>query len=423
MSILKRRSFEALLKHLTRKDYILITGPRQTGKTTLLKQLGEHLRNEKQENYYVTFEDPGILKAVNDHPENIFFYTGRKEKKSDDGHKTFLLVDEVQLAADPSNFLKLLYDQHGDWLKIVATGSSAFYLDEKFKDSLAGRKRIVELYPLDFPEYLEFTGYPELRAEYHQMSEDPFYRSLHAGMIRQLFGEYLTFGGYPAVVLEKDPAEKREILRDLVRTYLKRDVFDAHDSDYLKVVQLLKALAFQTGQLVNINELSRTLKYTMPTIQSYLYILQKCYHIHLLKPFFMNIRNELTRMPKVFFHDNGFRNAVMDLWEPVTNRPDRGTVIENATFIRLREEYGQDNLRFWRTASKNEIDFLILEGLSPKLALEVKYNGAGWRQTAQKLFQKNYPDAELKLIAYETDDPRQELLRLVHCPPATAPTP
>lgn len=409
---MKRNIFDELLRYLPRKEYILITGARQTGKTTLLKQLGEHLKKEKQENYFLTLEDPGILKAVNEHPENVFFYTGRKEKKAQEQQKTFLLVDEVQLAANPSNFLKLLYDQHGDWMKIVATGSSAFYLDEKFKDSLAGRKRTLELYPLDFSEYLEFAGYPELIGEYHQMCKDPPYRSLHSGLIRQLFGEYLTYGGYPAVALEKELSEKKEILRDLVRTYLKRDVFDANDSDYLKVVQLLKVLAFQTGQLVNNNELSVTLKYAIPTIQNYLYILQKCYHVHLLKPFFSNIRNELTRMPKVFFHDNGFRNAVMDLWEPLPNRPDRGSVIENAVFVRLREVYGTDNLRFWRTAAKNEIGFILLEGLTPKLALEVKYNSAGWKRHSQKLFLKNYPNAELALVAYETDDPRQELLRL-----------
>jgi len=409
---MKREVFKELLRYLPRKEYLLITGARQTGKTTLLKQLTEHLKQEKQDHYFVTLEDPEILKAVNDHPDNIFYYTGRRGEKDQEKDKTFLLVDEVQLAANPSNFLKLLYDQHGDWLKIVATGSSAFYLDEKFQDSLAGRKRIIELYPLDFSEYLEFAGYPEMVEEYLQLQVDPLYRSLHLGLIRQLLDEYLTYGGYPAVALEKEPAEKKEILRDLVRTYLKRDVFDAHDSDYLKVVQLLKVLAFQTGQLVNSSELSVTLKYAIPTIQNYLYILQKCYHIQLLRPFYRNIRNELTRMPKVYFHDNGFRNAVMDLWEPLPNRPDKGAIIENATFIRLREEYGPDNLRFWRTAANNEIDFIILEGLTPKLALEVKYNSAGWKRNSQKLFLKNYPEAKLDLIAYESDDPQQDLLRL-----------
>jgi len=412
--MVKRKEFDELVKFLPRKEYLLITGPRQVGKTTMLKQLGEYLKNEKQEYHFLTLEDPGILKAVNDHPENVFFYIGRKVENGDPGKKTFLLVAEVQLAANPSNFLKLLYDQHGDWLKIVATGSSAFYLDEKFRDSMAGRKRIIELYALDFSGYLEFAGYSELQGEYLKMCKDPLYRSLQSILIRQLFSEYLTYGGYPAVAIEKDPSEKKEILRDLVRTYLKRDVFDANDSDYLKVVQLLKVLAFQTGQLLNTNELSVTLKYAIPTIQNYLYILQKCYHLHLLRPFYRNIRNELTRMPKVFFHDNGFRNAVMDIWDPLPNRPDRGSVIENATFIRLRDIYGYDNLRFWRTAAKNEIDFLILEGLSPKLALEVKYSGKPHTPHSQKLFLKNYPETTLRMVAYETDDPRLELLRLKH---------
>jgi predicted AAA+ superfamily ATPase len=408
---MKRKIFNDLLQQISGKEYILITGARQVGKTTLLKQIAIHLKEQNREHYLVTFEDPGILQAINEHPENIFKYFHRTGPDPS-GEKTYLLVDEVQLAANPSNFLKLLYDLHHEWLKVIATGSSAFYLDTKFKDSLAGRKRIFELYPLDFVEFLEFTGHLELAGEYQQMHEQPGYISLKYRILEKLFDEYLVYGGYPAVVLEKDYYEKKLILKDLVKTYLKRDVFDAHDSDYLKVSQLLKVLAFQTGQLVNVNELSRTLKFALPTINNYLYILQKCYHIQLIQPYFRNIRNEITRMPKVFFHDMGLRNSLMDLWEPVRNRPDSDQSIENAAFIKLRQIFGTENIRFWRTASNNEIDFIIIDGLLPSRAYEVKFNSAGWKESCRKLFLNAYPEATLQLIAYQTDDPPKSLFRL-----------
>lgn len=409
---MKRKIFTELLEHLHRKEYILITGARQVGKTTLLKQLADHLDDQKLDHYYLTFENPDILQSINEHPENILRYFRRTGYDKDKGGKTFLLIDEVQLATNPSNFLKLLYDLHGDWLKIVATGSSAFYLDTKFKDSLEGRKRIFELYPLDFAEYLLFTGNEPLITDYEQMRQERGYTSLNFRILQKLFDEYLIYGGYPAVAIEPEYSEKKEILKDLVRSYLKRDVFDANDSDYLKVVRLLKMLAFQSGQLVNANELSRTLRYALPTIGNYFYILQKCYHIQLIQPYFKNIRNEITRMPKVFFHDLGFRNALMDLWEPVTNRPDKGQCIENAVFVRLRQLYGPENIRFWRTAAHNEIDFILVDGLNPSSAIEVKFNSSGWKASSGKLFLKTYPTADLRLIAYQSDDPGSSLFRM-----------
>jgi predicted AAA+ superfamily ATPase len=409
---MKRKIFKNLLEELTRKEFILITGARQVGKTTLLKQLTAYLDEQKLDHYYFTFESPDILQSINEHPENIFRYFRKTGLDNTSGQKTYLLIDEVQLAANPSNFLKLLYDTHADWLKVIATGSSAFYLDTKFKDSLAGRKRIFELYPLDFDEYLEFTGHGGLIPEYGQMREQPGYTSVNFRILEKLFDEYLVYGGYPAVAIETDFNERKEILKDLVKSYLKRDIFDANDSDYLKVVQLLKVLAFQTGQLVNVNELSRTLRFALPTLGNYFYILQKCYHIQLVKPFFKNIRNEITRMPKVYFHDPGFRNALMDSWEPVTNRPDNGQCIENAVFIKLRQLYYPENIRFWRTAAHNEIDFILIDGIDPSLAIEVKFNGTGWKEHSQKLFLKSYPGVKLRLIAYHSDDPDKLLLRL-----------
>lgn len=326
--------------------------------------------------------------------------------------KITLLIDEIEYLKNPSNFLKYNFDVNGDWLKIVATGCSAFYLDNRFQDSLAGRKRIFELFPVDFEEFLQFKGYPDWVAEWDQMRRNFGYTSLACREIFLLFEEYLTYGGYPAVVLENNKEEKKEILNDLVKTYLKRDVIDLNQSDYLKVIQLLKVLASQAGQLVNTNELSNTLRFANTTIENYLYILQKCYHIQLVRPYYKRLRKELTKMPKVYFHDLGFRNSLLNHWQSTPDRLDKESHIENFLFIRLRQLYGLDTIRYWRTSSGNEIDFVVTPPSENIFAIASKFRADELNLSQYKIFTKAYPEIPLRLSAYETINPVFSLIRL-----------
>ena len=361
----------------------------------------------------VTFENPEILNAVNEHPANILRYIGQQPSSQPGSiSKVMLLIDEVQYANDPSNFLKYHYDLNGDWLKIVATGSSAFYLDTKFHDSLAGRKRIFELFPLDFEEFLQFKGFPAWITEWEQMRQDHAYTSLVHRDIFMMFDEYISYGGYPAVVLENDPEEKKEILRDLVKTYLKRDVLESSHSDFLKICQLLQVLASQAGQLLNSNELSNSLRFASATIENYLYILQKCYHIHLVRPFYQNLRKELSKMPKVYFNDHGFRNALINQWERAPLRIDKGQVTENFLYIRLRQLYGHDIIRYWRTINGNEIDFIGAPAAGEEFAMESKYKADAINPSKYKVFANAYPAIPIRMAAYETINPDHSLFRL-----------
>jgi len=412
--MMERKLYNDIVSNLDRKEYLIITGARQVGKTTILKQLAKYLTEQQKANYYLTFENPDILNTMNEHPENILRYTEISSASKEKGQiqRIILLVDEVQYLKNPSNFLKYHYDVNGDWLKIVATGSSAFYLDTKFKDSLAGRKRIFELFPLDFEEYLRFKGFPDWIKEWELMRTNPDYISLSYREIFHLFEEYLTYGGYPAVVLEKDRNEKKEILNDLVKTYLKRDVMDSNQSDYLKVIQLLKVLANQTGQLVNTNELSNTLRFANTTVENYLYVLQKCYHINLIRPFYKSLRKELTKMPKIYFHDLGFRNSLLNQWQSSPERPDRGQHIENYLCIRLRQLYGQEMIRYWRTTGGNEIDFVVTPESGDGFAMESKFKADDLNLSKYKTFTAAYPGIPLRMTAYETTKPLFSLFRL-----------
>ena len=147
----RRKLFHTLVFHLPKKEFSIITGARQTGKSTLLRQLQEHCKKEGIPQIFVNLENKAILAEFNENPLNLMPYLPKTEKR------VVVFIDEVQYLNDPSNFLKLHYDENIEKLKIVATGSSAFYLDDKFTDSMAGRKRIFHLLTCSFDEYLEIV--------------------------------------------------------------------------------------------------------------------------------------------------------------------------------------------------------------------------------------------------------------------------
>ena len=409
MKVLKRQLFTELSDHLYEKEYTIITGARQTGKTTLLKQLESELNSKNEKVYYFNLEDPEILANLNRHPDNIFMYLTLES----DG-RTYVLIDEIQYLDNPSNFIKLLYDEYSSNLKLVVTGSSAFYIDKKIKDSLAGRKRLFKLYTLSFDEFIFFkTGETELIDELIKIRNNEKYLSLKRRELKILFKEYLTFGGYPAVVLAKDEANKKLLLKDIFHSYLQKDIYESKIKDEKKFYNLLVLLAGQTGNLLNMNELSNTLKISVTAVENYIYVLQKSFHLHLIKPYHKNIRKELTKMPKIYFNDLGFRTAILNIYQDIETRIDKGLVIENYAFIRLREKFDMEYIKFWRTTSGNEVDFIIDDpGAISKDAFEIKFNDASFRKVKYKKFTDAYPEYNLQLRAYLTDSNNTDILAL-----------
>jgi predicted AAA+ superfamily ATPase len=407
--MLKRRLFYEIGQHIGEKEYTIITGARQTGKTTLLLQLQDELLSENKSVYYLTLEDPEVLTSLNEHPENIFNYLTISKQD-----KTHLLVDEVQYLDNPSNFLKLLFDKYASNLKIVATGSSAFYIDTKFKNSLAGRKRLFTLYTLDFDEFTEFkTGNTFLANELVKIRNSKKYHSIKRRELKLLFNEYLIFGGYPAVVLAGDFEKKKLLLKDLVHSYLQKDIYEARVRDEKKFYNLLILLANQTGNLLNINELSNTLGISGTSVENYIYVLRKSFHVHLIRPFYKNIRKELVKMPKIYFNDPGFRNTILSIYQNIETRLDKGALIENYAFIRLRQKYELEYLKFWRTTSGNEVDFVLDDpGASKKEAVEIKFNSASFNKKKYIKFLETYPEFNLQLRAYIAGDNTTDILAL-----------
>ena len=334
------------------------------------------------------------------------------EDNQNDAEKQFLFIDEVQYAADPSHFLKYLYDEYGKNLKVIATGSSAFYIDRKFKDSLSGRKRIFELKTLSFDEWLMFRGEHSLMNDLKLIREQNDYISPDHRQLSESFHEYLIYGGYPEVTLEKDKSEKLLILKELKNAFLKKDIDESGIADSDKFYSLLAVLSDQTGNLVNRNELANTIGVDNKTIDKYLYTLHKCFHIELVKPFYQNQRKEITKMPKVFFKDSGMRNMAINRLFDFGDRQDQGQLIENYVFNRLAEIYDKDIIRFWRTADKQEVDFVISTAYKDGLAFEVKMQCQGIKHAGYQKFIQSYPDFRFRIISHEIDDKCHWILRL-----------
>ncbi len=382
----ERDLVQKLKEKIDRDEILLIIGPRQAGKTTVMKQTMGFLKAHGKKCYSINLEDPQYLSLLNQSPKNLF-----KIIPIDKDEKSFLFIDEIQYLENPSNFLKYFYDEYKGKIKITASGSSSFYMDKKFKDSLAGRKILFNLFPLSFKEFLRFK-------KERGLSESDF-RNLtisEKDAIIPYYIEYLTYGGFPKVVLSP-VEEKVEILRDLAFSYIKKDMFEAgvrHEESFFK---LLKIFASQIGGLVNIFELATTLGISKTAVENYLYIMKKSFHISLISPFYKNPRKELTKMPKVYFIDTGLRNFFRNNFKPIINREDRGDLFENAVFRQLMENNYVDEIKFWRTTNQKEVDFIVNE----THAYEVKYQIKSVKSSSYKYFLEHYPEIKFRFVVFE----------------------
>ncbi|MBN1339706.1 MAG: ATP-binding protein [Bacteroidales bacterium] len=413
---IRRKIHSAIHTHLEKKEYTIITGARQTGKTSLLQAIFEELKNGGATVNYMSFEDRDVLSACNIHPEEIFAFSPRPEKIWQAGSEKrkpfYLLIDEIQYANDPSNFMKYLYDTYGENLKIVATGSSAFYMDSKFKDSLAGRKRLFELQTLDFMEFLIFKNAIVLAAELETIRSQEGYISTGRFELQSMLNEYMVFGGYPAVVLENEKEEKINRLKEIRNSFLKRDIDESGIANHDKFYNLLTILAGQTGNLVNRNELSNTIGLDNKTIDKYLHVLQQCFHIVLVKPFYSNLRKEITRMPKIYFKDLGLRNAALNRFFDFHLREDQGALLKNYVLLRLTGMFDSDAIRFWRTTKNIEVDFVVSLSFKKGYAIEVKLKYKNSTSNSVKKFIDHYPEYEPVIISYAYDKNCKWVLKL-----------
>ncbi len=370
VKLYKRKLVDKIIRHINSEGTIVIYGARQVGKTSLLEYL---IKNNIKENvFYFDLEMRDLLELCEGGFENVYQYL--LQKGADDKKKIYLIIDEVQYLKNPANFIKIATDHYKN-IKLIVSGSSTFEIKKKFKESLAGRTINFELYPLDFEEFLEFK-----EKKYNFLKENN--KIINDGLVI-LAEEYIKFGGYPKIVLEKSEEKKKIYLFQLIDTYVRKDIRDIGNiRDIDSFNKLLEILASQSGNLLNISELSNTLKINKETVSEYIALLENTFIIKRISPFHKNLRSELSKNPKIFFLDTGMMHL---LWLKDFPKTIMGNSFETFVFLELMKSGKKIN--FWRTTNKQEVDFIISNKII--YAIEVKYNFKE-ETSALSFFKKEY---------------------------------
>lgn len=370
-ALYERKIVAEILPYLLSREAVVIYGARQVGKTSLLQYLKwKHLKTNV---FYFDLELPDLLELCNRGPEQVFSYL--LQKGADEKSKIYLMIDEIQYLDDPTKFIKLIHD-HYPTLKLFVSGSSTFEIKKKFKESLVGRTVNFELYPLSFEEFLIFKN------RKYRLEKDNI-KAINDELIL-LAEEYIRFGGYPQIVLEKSEEKKKVYLSQIINTYIKKDIRDIGNIRNISAFnKLLELLASQSGQILNVLELSNTLQIERTTILEYLDLLEQTFIIKRITPFHKNLRSELSKNPKVFFLDTGMMHL---LWLKDFPKVILGNTFETFVFSELLRLHHQIN--FWRTTNKQEIDFVVSN--KRLYAVEVKLNFQNLDNRALKFFAETY---------------------------------
>ena len=317
-------------KNLFKNKVLLLIGARQIGKTTLLKQV---LQNCTEKSLWLNADESDVKIKL----ENATTSTQLLQLF---GNAKLIVIDEAQQVEDIGLKLKLVIDTNPE-LQIIATGSSAFELLQKSNEPLTGRKKEYHLYPISFSEMVSHTS---LLTE------------------QRLLENRLIYGSYPEVI--NNPGNEKEVLKEITNSYLYKDVLRYDGIKKASVIdKLLVALALQVGSEVSYNELAKTIgNINSATVEKYIDLLEKAFVIYKLPALSRNLRNEIKKGKKIYFYDNGIRNAIINNFNPLALRNDKGALWENFLISERMKTNSYNkhycNTYFWRTFDQAEVDYI-----------------------------------------------------------------
>jgi predicted AAA+ superfamily ATPase len=355
MEIIDRPIFAQLKTALADQRIIVITGMRRVGKTTTLRWLLGQVSSPNK--IYLDLERVD-QRAVFQESNYELVLSYLSNLGLDIGQPMTVALDEIQYVPNLPSVVKYLYDHYG--IKFLLTGSSSYYIKNLFSESMSGRKIVFEMFPLGFGEFLDFRGIPyRRRFSFEEMRYDPH----EFERLKNEYTEFIEFGGLPDIALERRPEIKREILSDVLSSYINIDVRAMADFRKIgELQQLLRTLALRIGNKLDNTKLSQIIGISRPTLNEYLEFLEKTYVIYRL-PAFSSMDRAVALGKKLYFRDNGFANILA--------RPGEGALFENALFNQLRS-YGE--LAYFSKGNEFEIDFVVTPGNHQTVVLEAKFS-------------------------------------------------
>ncbi|MBI5413043.1 ATP-binding protein [Candidatus Peregrinibacteria bacterium] len=397
--LIKRDILDEILDYIDDDQILVLHGARQVGKTNLLYLIQDFLQKRGNKTFFFDLEDISIVDVLDAGVETVLDHlkktVGSMDQFKENGKRLYVFIDEIQYLKNPSPLLKLLVDHH-KYLKLVVSGSSSFDIKRKFTNSLVGRTFEFEVFNLSFREFLRFKESP-YNVENFSIGSNA--GPAFADMLR-LYREYALFGGYPKVVLEDIIKKKQEILRQIINTYVRKDIRDlAGIRDIRKFNNLLKLLASQSGQMLSVNGLADVLEINRKTAEEYLFILENTYIIKLVYPFSHSAKVEVVKAPKIFFYDTGLLQM---LWKRGLEENMVGNIFETSVFAELVKKHGREDIHYWRTRSQTEVDF-VLDLRTGVLPVEVKTNFRNFKSNAVSSFCKKYKAKDYKVVGLEGD--------------------
>ncbi len=362
--MIKRTLLSLLEKHLLEPEMTILTGPRQVGKTYLMSVMEDHLKEKGEKTLYINLdydEHIPLFKSQGSLIDYIKLQVGEG--------KAYVFIDEIQRKENAGIFLKGISDRHLQY-KFIISGSGSLELKAKIKESMAGRKRIFIVNPLSFEEFVNFkTNY-----QYEDKLKDFF--AIEEQRTQNLLEEYISYGGYPKIVLAKTADKKKTAMDEIYTSYVEKDIGELLGVEKTDAfTSLLKILASQIGSLVNTAELSATVGIADKTINHYLWYLEQTFIIKKVTPYYTNVRKEISKAPIYYFYDTGLRNFMLGLFGLPSIPPAlSGHLFENVVFNTLKQYIisAPAAIHFWRTKDHAEVDFVLRNGLEI-IPIEAKY--------------------------------------------------
>ena len=351
---IERTIYQSLKNHLSKRQITVLTGMRRTGKTTLVKQLIAD--SGSRQVLYIDLEriDNRILWTETNY-ENIVFALTQRGLHFDE--PVLLALDEIQLVPNLPSVLKYLYDTYT--IKFIVTGSSTYYLKNRLTESLAGRKKIFEIYPLSFGELLTFRGVQANSLTWEQSTQ--FVRAEYE-RLKNYYEEYVLYGGFPEVVLAEVIADKHDLLSDILSSYINFDILTLSDiRDPTNLYKLISLLSVRIGTKLDISKLTSLIGLTRPTLENYLDLLEQSYLIRTVPVVANSPDREIVKARKLYFLDNGLAALTGDIGS--------GARFENAVFNQLLH---RGEVAYYQLKNGREIDFVV----DKAIGLEVKETAA-----------------------------------------------